>query len=212
MLYCIPCCSLPLLLPCLPALPMPWSAPCSTASWTEMNKEKGRAKKEERKNKGNKKQKKEKSGSGRSRASKFCVSAKVAKEGNATPIGQQILLLQCVSPVVSSRTGLFCSHCSSSQLSHANGNEATSSIQNPRSKVRRKPWFMSNGVKRKETKANVQLRPVVVRLRMVYNGILTPPATPQFNVTYTSLQARWTEAPYNNTDFEGCGESRPCGA
>ena len=57
-----------------------------------MKKEKGEQKKE-RKNKGNKKQKKEKSGSGRSQASKFCVSATVAKEGNATPIGQQILLL-----------------------------------------------------------------------------------------------------------------------
>ena len=111
---------------------------------------KGGAKKEERTNKGNKKQKKEKSGSGRNRASKFCLPARVAKEGNATPIGQQILLLQCVSHVVSSRTGLFCSQCSSSQLSNANGNEATSSIQNPRSKVRRKPWFMSNGRRQKQ--------------------------------------------------------------
>ena len=124
--------------------------PCPCRGLLLAPQRKGRAKKEERKNKGNKKQKKEKSGSGRSRASKFCVSARVAKEGNATPIGQQILLLQCVSHVVSSRTGLFCSQCSSSQLSNANGNEATSSIQNPRSKVRRKPWFMSNGRRQKQ--------------------------------------------------------------
>ena len=59
-------------------------------------------KKENRKNKGNKKeQRKEKNGPGRSGASKFCVLANMAKEGNATPIGQQVLLLQCVSDVVS---------------------------------------------------------------------------------------------------------------
>ena len=167
MLYCIPCCSLPLLLPCLPALPMPRSAPCSTASWTEMNKEKGEQKKKKEQTKATRNRKRNKADLGGVEPPKFCVSARVAKEGHATPIGQQILLLQCVSHVVSSRTGLFCSQCSSSLLSNANGNEATSSIQNPRSKVRRKPWFMSNGVKLKETKANVQLRPVVVRLRMV---------------------------------------------
>ena len=31
-------------------------------------------------------------------------------------------------------------------------------------------------------------------------------------VAYTSLHACWTEAPYNNTDLEGCGELRLCGA
>ena len=129
---------------------MPWSAPCSTASWTEMNKEKGEQEKKKEKTKATRNRKRKKADLGRVEPPSSASQPRVAKEGNATPIGQQILLLQCVSHVVSSRTGLFCSQCSSCQLSNANGNEATSSIQNPRSKVRRKPWFMSNGRRQKQ--------------------------------------------------------------
>ena len=66
-------------------------------------KKKKRAKKEDRRKQRQQErtEKGKKNGPGRSRASKFCVSTRMPKEGNATPIGQQVLLLQCVSDVVS---------------------------------------------------------------------------------------------------------------
>ena len=67
--------------------------PCSTAESKRRRQKKTKATRKNRERK--------KNGPGRSRASKFCVSTRMAKEGNATPIGQQVLLLQCVSDVVS---------------------------------------------------------------------------------------------------------------
>ena len=59
-------------------------------------------KKKTEENKGNKKeQRKEKKRTWEDSSLQVLVSARMAKEGNATPIGQQVLLLQCVSDVVS---------------------------------------------------------------------------------------------------------------
>ena len=79
--------------------PMPWSAPLLHCKKKEKEESKKRRQKKTKATRKNRERKK--NGPGRTRASKFCVSARMAKEGNATPIGQQVLLLQCVSDVVS---------------------------------------------------------------------------------------------------------------
>ena len=68
--------------------------------------QKGRKRREQKKkteeNKGNKKeQRKEKKRTWDDSSLQVLRLSQMAKEGNATPIGQQVLLLQCVSDVVS---------------------------------------------------------------------------------------------------------------